>query len=142
MGSSAGSWKRMGRCMMTDAANLTAREMLAGFRSGRLSPVEATLAVLARIEEADPLVNAYRVVTADQALAAARDSAERWHRGEPRGMLDGVPVSVKDLLLTRGVATPRGAHAIHPGGPWDEDAPSVPRVRGQGAGAVGKTTPP
>jgi aspartyl-tRNA(Asn)/glutamyl-tRNA(Gln) amidotransferase subunit A len=128
--------------MMTDAANLTATEMLAGFRSGRLSPVEATRAVLARIEEADPLVNAYRVVTADQALAAARDSAERWHRGEPRGMLDGVPVSVKDLLLTRGVATLRGSHAIDPNGPWDEDAPSVARVREQGAVLVGKTTTP
>jgi aspartyl-tRNA(Asn)/glutamyl-tRNA(Gln) amidotransferase subunit A len=127
---------------MTDAAYLTATEMLAGFRAGRLSPVEATEAVLARIGEADPVVNAYCLVTADEALAAARESAERWHRGEPCGLLDGVPISIKDVLLTRGRPTLRGSLSIDPGGPWPDDSPAVARVREHGAVVVGKTTTP
>ncbi|MGH3388831.1 MAG: amidase [Actinomadura sp.] len=127
---------------MTDAAYLTATELLAGYRAGRLSPVEATEAVLARIEEADPAVNAYCLVTADEALAAARASAERWRRGEPCGLLDGVPISIKDVLLTRGRPTLRGSRTIDPGGPWPDDSPAVARVREHGAVLVGKTTTP
>jgi aspartyl-tRNA(Asn)/glutamyl-tRNA(Gln) amidotransferase subunit A len=127
---------------MTDVAYLTASEMLAGFRAGSLTPVEATEAVLARIAEADPVVNAYRLVLADQAIADARESAERWRRGEPRGRLDGVPVSVKDVLLTRGRPTLRGSRTIDPAQAWPEDSPAVARVRENGAVVVGKTTTP
>jgi aspartyl-tRNA(Asn)/glutamyl-tRNA(Gln) amidotransferase subunit A len=127
---------------MTDAAYLTATEMVAAFRAGRLSPVEATEAVLARIDKADPVVNAYCLVTADDALASARESAERWRKGEPRGALDGVPISIKDVLLTRGRPTLRGSRTIAPGGPWPDDSPAVARVREHGAVLVGKTTTP
>jgi aspartyl-tRNA(Asn)/glutamyl-tRNA(Gln) amidotransferase subunit A len=127
---------------MADIAHLTASEMLDGFRTGSLSPVEATEAVLARIEEADPAVNAFCLVLADEARAAARESAERWRRGEPRGLIDGVPVSVKDVLLTRGHPTLRGSRAIDPAGPWPDDSPSVARVREHGGVIVGKTTTP
>jgi aspartyl-tRNA(Asn)/glutamyl-tRNA(Gln) amidotransferase subunit A len=128
--------------MMAEVAYLTASEMLAGFRAGTLSPVEATEAVLARIEEADPAVNAFCLVTAEEALAAARDSEERWRRHEPCGRLDGVPVSVKDVLLTRGHPTLRGSRSIDPRGPWPDDSPSVARVREHGGVMVGKTTTP
>jgi aspartyl-tRNA(Asn)/glutamyl-tRNA(Gln) amidotransferase subunit A len=127
---------------MADIAYLTASEMLEGFRTGNLSPVEATEAVLARVEEADPAVNAFCLVLADEARAAARESAERWRTGVPRGRIDGVPVSVKDVLLTRGHPTLRGSRAIDPGGPWPDDAPSVARVREHGGVIVGKTTTP
>ncbi|MGH3374251.1 MAG: amidase, partial [Actinoallomurus sp.] len=127
---------------MADTAHLTASEMLDGFRTGILSPVEATEAVLARIEEADPAVNAFCLVTAEEALSAARESEERWRRQEPTGLLDGVPVSVKDVLLTRGHPTRRGSLAIDPRGPWPDDAPSVARVREHGGVIVGKTTTP
>jgi aspartyl-tRNA(Asn)/glutamyl-tRNA(Gln) amidotransferase subunit A len=127
---------------MADTAHLTASEMLEGFRTGILSPVEATEAVLARIEEADPSVNAFCLVTAEEALSAARESEERWRRQEPHGLLDGVPISVKDVLLTRGHPTLRGSRAIDPSGPWPDDAPSVARVRENGAVIVGKTTTP
>jgi aspartyl-tRNA(Asn)/glutamyl-tRNA(Gln) amidotransferase subunit A len=127
---------------MTDVAHLTASEMLAAFHAGTLSPVEATEAVLARIETMNSLVNAYCLVTADEALASARESAERWRRGEPRGLLDGVPTSVKDVLLTRDRPTLRGSRTIDPSGPWPEDSPSVARVREHGAVVVGKTTTP
>jgi aspartyl-tRNA(Asn)/glutamyl-tRNA(Gln) amidotransferase subunit A len=128
--------------MMADVAQLTASEMLEDFRTGILSPVEATEAVLARIEEADPAVNAFCLVTADEALSAARESEERWRRQEPCGRLDGVPVSVKDVLLMRGHPTLRGSRAIDPRGPWPDDSPSVARVREQGGVIVGKTTTP
>jgi aspartyl-tRNA(Asn)/glutamyl-tRNA(Gln) amidotransferase subunit A len=127
---------------MGEVAHLTAHEMLAAFRDGSLSPVEAASAVLARIAEADPAVNAFCLVTADEALAAARASEERWRRGSPRGRIDGVPVSIKDVLLTRGHPTLRGSRSIAPDGPWPDDSPSVARVREHGGVIVGKTTTP
>ncbi|GLY87717.1 amidase [Actinoallomurus iriomotensis] len=127
---------------MAEIAYLTASEMLAAFRAGSLSPVEAASAVLARIAEADPSVNAFCLVTADEALDAARASEERWRRGEPLGLLDGVPVSVKDVLLTRGHPTLRGSRTIAPDGPWPDDSPAVARVREHGGVIVGKTTTP
>ncbi|WP_242886074.1 amidase [Actinomadura litoris] len=127
---------------MGDAADLTATELLEGYRAGTLSPVEATEAVLARIDRDDPYLNAFCLVTGDSAVAAARASADRWRRGTTLGPLDGVPVSVKDVLLTRGWPTLRGSRSIDPSGPWDEDAPTVARVREAGAVIVGKTTTP
>ncbi|GAA4494231.1 amidase [Actinoallomurus oryzae] len=127
---------------MAEIAYLTASEMLAAFRAGSLSPVEATSAVLARIAEADPSVNAFCLVAPDEALAAARASEERWRRGEPLGRLDGVPISIKDVLLTRGHPTLRGSRTIAPDGPWPDDSPAVARVREHGGVIVGKTTTP
>jgi aspartyl-tRNA(Asn)/glutamyl-tRNA(Gln) amidotransferase subunit A len=121
---------------------LSVGEMINGFRAGRLSPVEVTEDVLARIERADPAVNAYRLVKPEEARESARESAERWRRAEPRGQFDGVPVSVKDVLLMRGQPTMRGSRSTDPRGPWDEDAPSVARLREQGAVLIGKTTTP
>ncbi|WP_433336962.1 amidase [Spirillospora sp. CA-294931] len=128
--------------MATDPADLTATELLAGYRAGRLSPVEATEAVLARIERDDPRLNAYCLVDPERALAAARASRERWRGGAPLGLLDGVPVSIKDVLLTRGWPTLRGSRTVAPDGPWTEDGPSVARLREHGAVLVGKTTTP
>lgn len=124
------------------AADLTAAELLAAYRSGELSPVEATQAVLDRIARLDSAVNAFCLVDADGALAAARASEERWRRGEQQGRIDGVPVSVKDLFFTSGHPTLRGSYSIDPAGPWDVDAPAVARVRAHGGVIVGKTTTP
>ena len=121
---------------------LSVAEMARGFREGRLSPVEIADDVLARIERADPAVNAYILVDAEQARASARESERRWRAGEPRGPFDGVPVSVKDVLLMRGHPTLRGSTTTDPQGPWEEDAPSVARLREQGAVLIGKTTIP
>ena len=124
------------------AADLTASELVAAYQAGDLSPVEATHAALDRIERHDPDVNAFCLVDADAALASARASQERWRRGEPAGVLDGVPVSIKDILLTRGWPTLRGSCTVEPAGPWDVDGPHVARVREQGAVLIGKTTTP
>lgn len=123
-------------------ADLTATELLVAYRTGELSPVEATEAALQRIRRHDPQVNAFCLVDADAALGAAKESEERWRRGEPAGALDGVPISIKDILLTRGWPTLRGSHTVDPTGPWDVDGPHVARVREQGAVLLGKTTTP
>ncbi|MFR9791030.1 amidase [Streptomyces sp. MB22_4] len=122
--------------------DLTARRLLDGYRKGEFSPVEAVEQALAAARRAEPAVNAFVRFTEDEALARARESAERWRRGEPTGLLDGVPVTVKDLLLMRGYPTLRGSRTLSEQGVFDEDAPSVARLREQGAVFLGKTTTP
>jgi len=119
-----------------------ATELLERFRRRAVSPVEVVDAVLATIDRADSELNAFCLVDPEQARAAARASEGRWERGGPCGLLDGVPVAIKDLLLTRGWPTLRGSLAIDPEQSWDDDAPSVARLRAHGAVLVGKTTTP
>ncbi|MET7486055.1 amidase [Streptomyces sp. NPDC005538] len=128
--------------MTTELTELTAVELLDGYRRREFSPVEATRATLDRAEEIQPAVNAFVRLDAEGALARAAESAERWRRGEPAGLLDGVPVTVKDILLQRGAPTLRGSRTIAEQGSWDEDAPSVARLREHGAVFLGKTTTP
>ncbi|MEV5901690.1 amidase [Streptomyces sp. NPDC052127] len=127
---------------MTDLTTLTATELLDGYRKGEFSPVEATIAALDRAERIQPEVNAFVRILADEARAQAQASRERWRRGEPAGPVDGVPVTVKDILLLQGHPTLRGSKSVDPSGSWDEDAPSVARLRAAGAVFVGKTTTP
>ena len=86
---------------MTQLHELTASDLLAGYRSKAFSPVETMKAVLARIAAVDSQINAFSLVDADAAIARARESEARWLSGMPMGALDGVPVSIKDLLLTK-----------------------------------------
>lgn len=127
---------------MEGIAELTATEMLGRFRGGDLSPVEATRAVLDRIEERDKAVNAFCLVDPDRALADARAAERRYRDGVPAGALDGVPVSIKDLFLTAGWPSRKGSRALAAAGPDEEDAPAVARLREHGAVLVGKTTTP
>jgi aspartyl-tRNA(Asn)/glutamyl-tRNA(Gln) amidotransferase subunit A len=128
--------------MSDELALMTATRLVKLYRGGELSPVEATKAALERIERCNGVLNAFNLVAGEAALAAARESEERWRLGAPRGPLDGVPVSVKDILLTRGWPTLRGSKAIARDQAWDEDAPAVARLREHGAVLLGKTTTP
>jgi aspartyl-tRNA(Asn)/glutamyl-tRNA(Gln) amidotransferase subunit A len=128
--------------MKQDLCALTATELLAAYRARTLSPVEAARAALARIAELNPALNCFNVVDEKAALAAARASEARWRSGTPLGLLDGVPASIKDLLLTKGWPTRRGSKTIDPKGPWKDDAPAVARLREHGAVLLGKTTTP
>jgi aspartyl-tRNA(Asn)/glutamyl-tRNA(Gln) amidotransferase subunit A len=128
--------------MKNDLCSLAATELLALYRRKKLSPVEVTRATLDRIALLNPVLNAFCLVDEKQALANARQSEKRWAQGAPRGLLDGVPVSIKDLLLTRGWPTLRGSKTVDPKGPWTEDAPVVARLREHGAVLLGKTTTP
>jgi aspartyl-tRNA(Asn)/glutamyl-tRNA(Gln) amidotransferase subunit A len=127
---------------MSSAADLAATELVDCFRTRELSPLEALDACLARIAERDPAVNAFRLVDEERAREHAAAAEARWTRGEPNGLLDGVPVAIKDVLLTRGWPTLRGSKALDPAGPWDVDAPAVASLTRHGAVAVGKTTTP
>ena len=126
----------------TDLADRSAAELLRLYRSGAASPVEATRAVLARIERFNPALNAFCHVAGDEALAGARASEARWKQQTPCGALDGVPVSIKDLILVRGMPTLRGSRTIDPAQPWDVDAPVAARLREAGAVILGKTATP
>jgi aspartyl-tRNA(Asn)/glutamyl-tRNA(Gln) amidotransferase subunit A len=123
-------------------ADLSAEQLLHAYSTGELSPVEAVDAVLERIEQDNPALNAFCLVRPEEAREAARASAERWRRGEPEGRLDGVPASVKDIHLTKGWPTLKGSVTSSQEGPWEEDSPVVARMREQGAVFVGKTTTP
>ena len=125
--------------MSTDLSRCSATELLALYRTKACSPVEATGAALSRISALNDRLNAFRLVDPDRALAAARESEERWRRGAPRGLVDGVPTSVKDVLLTAGWSTRWGSTLTSETGPWDVDAPPVARLREHGAVLLGKT---
>lgn len=125
-----------------DFAWLSASELIDGYRLRRFSPVEVTRALLARIDRLDPLLNCLCLVDPEAALRDAFASEARWSRGAPVGLLDGVPVGIKDLILTRGWPTLRGSRTVDPAGPWDTDAPATARLREHGAVLFGKTTTP
>jgi aspartyl-tRNA(Asn)/glutamyl-tRNA(Gln) amidotransferase subunit A len=127
--------------MSSDLLTLSAVELLRLYRSKRTSPVEVTRAVLKQIDDLNPLLNCFCFLAPD-ALAVAKASEARWMKGEPKGMLDGVPVSIKDLLLTKGWPTLRGSKTVDAKGPWNDDAPVVARLREAGALLIGKTTTP
>ncbi|NEC47586.1 amidase, partial [Actinospica acidiphila] len=127
---------------MSELTELTAARLVDGYRKGEFGPVEVARAALRRAEEIQPEVNAFVRLLADDALERAAASAERWRRGEQLGPLDGVPVTVKDILLLRGAPTLKGSRTVDPAGRWDEDAPSVARLRERGAVFLGKTTTP
>src|SRR5438874_1819937 len=101
-------------------------------RAKKLSPVEATEAALARIETLNPMLNAFCLVAAEQARAAAREAEIAVTKGEPLGPLHGVPVSIKDVVFTRGLTTTRGSRlfAAHVA---DRDAGAGRRLRAAGA---------
>jgi len=126
---------------MSELCSLTAVQLLEGYRTRAFSPVEVAAAVLKRIEERNPQLNAFNLVS-KEILENARQSEARWLSGMPRGLLDGVPVSIKDIILTKGWPTLRGSKTVDPRGPWDEDAPATARLREHGALLLGKTTTP
>lgn len=126
----------------TNLADYTATELVNLYRTRQASPVEVAQAVLARIEELNPVLNAFCIVDADRALAGAQASEARWQKGAPGDILDGVPVSIKDLILTKGWPTLRGSRTVDPKQAWEVDAPVVARLREAGAVLLGKTTTP
>ncbi|MFI0404394.1 amidase [Actinomadura sp. 3N508] len=120
----------------------TAGELVTAYAAGTLSPVEAATAALDAIRERDAGVNAFALVDPEQALESARAAEKRWRDETPLGPLDGVPMSIKDLFLTRGWPTLRGSRRIDPGQAWDVDSPVAARLREGGLVLLGKTTTP
>lgn len=123
-------------------ADCTAHALVQLYRTGQASPLEAASAVFGRMDRVDGRLNAFCHLDPEGAAQAARASTQRWQQGTPIGPLDGVPVSIKDLILTRGMPTRRGSATIDAGQPWDVDAPVTARLRAAGAVIVGKTATP
>jgi aspartyl-tRNA(Asn)/glutamyl-tRNA(Gln) amidotransferase subunit A len=125
----------------TELCFLPAAELAAAIRAKRVSPTEAVEAVLDRIATVNPSINALVTVTEDLARATARDIETRLARGEAAGPLAGVPVTIKDLIMVKGVRTTWGSR-IFERFVAPEDAPAVERLRGAGAVIVGMTNSP
>jgi len=121
---------------------LSGTQLTREYRKKRLSPVEVTKAILNQIKAYNEKLNAFRIVDEEDALAQAKNSEARWVKGEPKGLVDGVPVSIKDNIWAKGWPTLFGSKTIDPNQPWDEDAPSVARLREHGAIILGKTCIP
>jgi len=128
--------------MADDILSLSANELVEHYNKRTLSPVEVTRAALDRIQSLQPVFNAFALVMGEDALSAAHQSEARWMRGAPLGLVDGLPTTVKDLLLVKGHPTRRGSRTIDPDQLWTEDSASVARMREQGAVFLGKTTTP
>src|ERR1051325_1593295 len=117
----------------------SALELATRIRQKEISPVEVMSAVLARIEALNPRVNAFCLLAADQARAAARDAEVAVMKGEPLGPLHGVPVSIKDLIFTRALRTTGGSRLLVDLVP-EQDSIPVGRLKAAGAIVIGKTT--
>jgi aspartyl-tRNA(Asn)/glutamyl-tRNA(Gln) amidotransferase subunit A len=128
--------------MQKEIAFLSATELLKRYRDKSLSPVTVVEATLRRLEAFESAVNAFVLYDPETALKSARESEARWQRGAPAGLLDGVPVALKDTLLTRGWPRLVGSRTIDPEQEWREDSPAVARLRTAGAVFFGKTTTP
>jgi aspartyl-tRNA(Asn)/glutamyl-tRNA(Gln) amidotransferase subunit A len=125
-----------------DVAYASAAELGERYRTRALSPVEVARLSFERLDALQPKINAFCLVDRDGATAAAQASEGRWMRGEPKGPLDGVPATIKDLMPMRGFPTLRGSLLVERDQDWSEDAPAVARLRETGAVILGKTTTP
>jgi aspartyl-tRNA(Asn)/glutamyl-tRNA(Gln) amidotransferase subunit A len=121
--------------------DLSAVDLVAGFRARQFSPSDVLEDVLAHIAVWEPHINALYAFDPEGARATAGASTERWHKGEPMGLLDGVPVTIKDNIATKGVPVPLGA-ATTALIPAPADSPPAARLREAGAVIFSKTTMP
>ena len=129
--------------MTQELFDLSASELLRRFAARALSPLEVVQAILRRIDAVNPAINALPLVDAERALAAARGSEDRWRRGEPMGLLDGVPVTLKDHIAAAGTPAFYGSNAVNQAGAHDTvDAPVTARLREAGAIILGKSAMP
>ncbi len=124
-----------------DLCFMPATALAAAIRAKRVSPVEVVNAIYARIHEINPRINAFCTLTEEQAHRAAKGAEAAVMRGDPLGALHGVPVSIKDLFLTRGVRTMFGSRIRENYVP-EEDPPAVAKLLAAGTILIGKTTTP
>ena len=124
-----------------EIACLSGVELLSSYRRKTLSPVEAIEAVLDQINQNNGIVNAYCHIDAEGALAAARQSEARWMAASPRGLVDGIPIGIKDNILAAGMPARFGSK-LTSAEPAGYDAPAVARLREHGAILIGKTAMP
>lgn len=125
---------------MSEIIWMSAGELLGAYRGKELSPVEVTRAVLERIEAVNPELNAIVTPTPDLAMEQAKASEKAYLSGEARA-LEGVPVTIKDLIMTKGIRTTWGSKLFEDHVP-DHDAVLVERLKAAGTVMLGKTNVP
>src|ERR1700738_1598764 len=126
---------------VTSLHDLSAVDLIAGYRARQFSPSEVLEDVLTHIAAWEPHIKALYLFDPDGARASAKASTERWQKGEPTNPLDGVPVTIKDNIATKGQPVPLGAASVKLV-PAAVDAPPVARLREAGAVIFSKTTMP
>lgn len=131
----------MNKLQKTNITDMTAVELTDLFKTKKLSPVECTEAFLTRIEQYNPIINAYNFIARESALDSAKKSERRWLKGEQISNIDGVPSSIKDLTMVAGLPNRSGSltsseEVMH------VDAPFAARIRESGSIIMGKTTTP
>src|ERR1043165_9430715 len=120
--------------MTHDLGQMTAAQLNKLCRRGRAPPVETVQAVLNPRDTVNPRINAFCRVDGKEAIAAARAAEKRWKKGKPLSAIDGVPVSIKELVRVKGWAASMGSKLTDKT-PVDADAPAVARARAPGGGA-------
>src|SRR6267154_964843 len=126
---------------VTSLHDLSAVDLIAGFRARQFSPSEVLEDVLGHIAVWEPHIKALYAFDPEGARATAKASTDRWQRGEPAGTLDGVPVTIKDNIATKGQPVPLGAASVKLVAA-EKDAPPAARLREAGAVIFSKTTMP
>jgi aspartyl-tRNA(Asn)/glutamyl-tRNA(Gln) amidotransferase subunit A len=126
---------------VTSLHDLSAVDLIAGYKAKQFTPSEVMEDLLAHVAAWEPHIRALYLFDPDGARAAAKASSVRWNNGEPAGCLDGVPVTIKDNVATKGQPVPLGAASV-PLTPSPVDAPPTARLREAGAIIFSKTTMP
>ena len=126
---------------VTSLHDLSAVDLIAGFKAKQFSPSEVLEDVLTHVAAWEPHIKALYLFDPDGARAVANASTERWQKGEATGALDGVPVTIKDNIATKGQPVPLGAASVKLV-PAAADAPPAARLREAGAIIFAKTTMP
>ncbi len=112
------------------------------YAAGQASPVAVAKDCLAQIARLDGVINAMSFLDEPTTMKQAKASEKRWKSGKALSLLDGVPVLIKDLLLVKGWPTLRGSKTVAKDQAWDQEAPSVARLREAGCVFIGMTTTP
>src|SRR6267378_1863101 len=126
---------------ITSLHDLSATDLIAGYRAKQFSPSEVLEEVIEHVAAWEPHVKALYLFDPEGARAAAKASTDRWQRGEPAGTLDGIPVTIKDNIATKGQPIPLGAASVKQVAA-EKDAPPAARLRESGAIIFAKTTMP
>ena len=126
---------------VTSLHDLSAVDLIAGYRARQFSPSKVLEDLISHIGVWEPHIKALYAFDLKGARAVAKASTDRWHKDEPTGVLDGVPVTIKDNIATKGQPVPLGAASM-PLVPAERDAPPVARLREAGAVIFSKTTMP
>src|SRR6201989_3179624 len=126
---------------LTSLHDLSATDLIAGYKAKQFSPSEVLEDVIAHVAVWEPHIKALYLYDPDGARKAAKLSSDRWLNEESIGGLDGLPVTIKDNIATKGQPVPLGAASV-PLVPAAKDAPPAARLRESGAIIFSKTTMP